>query len=106
MIFKFLPDVKIPWNKVWVGAITTSILFTFGKYLLGLYLGRESTASAYGAAGSVIVLLMWVYYASLILLFGAEITQVYTEQSGIKVKSTEYAIPLAQEKAPAKAIRK
>jgi membrane protein len=77
MIFKYLPDVKVPFRKVWVGAIGTALLFTAGKELLALYLGRASTASAYGAAGSVIIIQMGVYYASLNLYFGAEFTQVY-----------------------------
>ena len=93
MIFKVLPDVKIPWSKVWVGAIGTSLLFTLGKYLLGLYLGRASTASAYGLAGSVIIVLLWVYYASVILFLGAEFTQIYAKQTGVKVKPTQYAVP-------------
>jgi membrane protein len=99
MIFKFLPDVRIPWNKVWVGAVGTSLLFTLGKYFLGLYLGRESTASAYGAAGSVIVLLMWVYYASVILFLGAEFTQIYAHETGAPLKPSEYAIPLKEPEA-------
>lgn len=97
MIFKFLPDVKVPFSKVWVGAIGTSLLFIAGKYLLALYLGRESTTSAYGAAGSVIVVLMWVYYASLILLFGAEFTQVYARQMGPKIVLTKYAVAVTKE---------
>jgi len=92
MIFKVLPDVRVPWSKVWVGAIGTSLLFTLGKYLLGLYLGRASTASAYGVAGSVIIVLLWVYYASVILFLGAEFTQIYAKQTGAKVKPTEYAV--------------
>jgi membrane protein len=96
-IFKFLPDVKIGWRKVWVGAIGTSLLFALGKYLLGFYLGRESTASAYGAAGSVIVILMWVYYASVILFFGAEFTQVYARQTGAKISPSKYAVPVTEE---------
>jgi vacuolar-type H+-ATPase subunit I/STV1 len=92
MIFKYLPDVKIPFSKVWVGAIGTAILFTIGKYLLALYLGRESTKSSFGAAASVIIILMWVYYASLILFFGAEFTQVYAKQTGTKVVPDEFAM--------------
>jgi len=95
MIFKYLPDVKVPFQKVWVGAIGTALLFTMGKYLLALYLGRASTTSPYGAAGSVIVILMWVYYASLILFFGAEFTQVYTKQTA-KVFPTKYAVPITE----------
>jgi membrane protein len=78
MIFKILPDVHLSWRDVWFGAATTSALFTLGKYLIGLYLGRASIGSAYGAAGSIVVLLVWVYYASLIVFFGAELTQVRT----------------------------
>jgi membrane protein len=96
MIFKYLPDVRVPWSKVWVGAIGTALLFTLGKFLLGLYLGKQSTASAYGAAGSVIVILMWVYYASVILLFGAEFTRVYARATGAKVTPTKYAVPVAE----------
>jgi membrane protein len=97
MIFKYLPDVKVPFRNVWIGAVITALLFTVGKYLLGLYLGRESTASAYGAAGSVIVILMWVYYASVILFFGAEFTQVYAKQTGTKVVPAKYAVPVTEE---------
>lgn len=95
MIFKYLPDVKVPFEKVWVGAIGTALLFTLGKYLLAIYLGRASTVSPYGAAGSVIVILMWVYYASLILFFGAEFTQVYAKQTA-KVVPTKYAVPVTE----------
>jgi membrane protein len=97
MIFKYLPDVRVPWKKVWIGAIGTAFLFTIGKYLLGLYLGRQSTSSAYGAAGSVIVILMWIYYASVILFFGAEFTQVYAKQTGAKIRTTKYAAPVTEE---------
>jgi membrane protein len=97
MIFKFLPDVKIPWSKVWAGAIVTALLFVLGKYLLGLYLGKQSTASAYGAAGSVIVILLWIYYASVILLSGAEFTQIYARHTGANVKPAKYAVPVTAE---------
>ena len=96
MIFKFLPDVRVPWRKIWIGAIGTALLFTLGKFLLGLYLGRQSTASAYGAAGSVIVILMWVYYASVILFFGAEFTQVYAKATGTKITPAKYAVPVTE----------
>ena len=76
MIFKVLPDAPVTWRDVWFGAVLTSVLFTLGKFVLGLYLGRAGIGSAYGAAGSVVVLTVWVYYASMILLFGAEITYV------------------------------
>jgi len=97
MIFKFLPDVKIQLRKVWVGAIGTATLFTIGKSLLALYLGRASTASAYGAAGSVMVVLLWVYYASLILLLGAEFTQVYARQTGTGIGLEKYAVTVSRE---------
>lgn len=93
MMFKFLPDVKVPFKKVWIGALVTALLFTIGKYGLSLYLGRESTTSAYGAAGSVIVILMWIYYASVILLLGAEFTQVWAKRTGTHVVPTQYAEP-------------
>jgi membrane protein len=97
MIFKYLPDVKIPFRKVWVGAIGTAFLFTVGKYALSLYLGRASTSSTYGAAGSVIIILMWVYYASVILFFGAEFTQVYAKQTGAKVVPGEFGVRTTEE---------
>lgn len=80
MIFKVLPDAKIAWRDVWIGAAITSLLFNFGKLLLGLYLGRSSVASAYGAAGSLVIVLLWVYYSAQILLFGAKFTQIYSNQ--------------------------
>lgn len=97
MIFKFLPDVKLAWSSVWAGAIVTAVLFVAGKFLLGLYLGREGTESAYGAAGSVVVILLWIYYASIILLLGAEFTQAYAFQRGHKLKTTKYAVPITAE---------
>jgi len=78
LIFKVLPDRKIGWDDVWIGAAFTSLLFTVGKYLLGVYLARGSVTSAFGAAGSLVVILLWVYYASQLVLFGAQFTQVYT----------------------------
>lgn len=80
LIYRFLPDVRLTWHDVWIGSLMTAVLFTIGKQLLGMYLGRSSTTSSYGAAGSVIVLLLWVYYSAQIILFGAELTRVYTER--------------------------
>ena len=77
MIYKFLPDVEIQWQDVWTGAALTSILFTIGKFLIGLYLGSSGITSIYGAAGSLITVILWVYYSSLIFLLGAEFTEVY-----------------------------
>lgn len=76
LILKYLPDVKVPWRDVWMGAFMASLLFNFGKFALGLYLGRTSTASVYGAAGSLVIILLWVYYSSQTLFLGAEFTRV------------------------------
>jgi membrane protein len=92
MIFKFLPDVKIQWRDVWIGAVMTAILFGVGKWLLGMYLGSGAAGSAYGAASSLITLLLWVYYSSQILLFGAEFTQVYAARAGREFEPDEYAV--------------
>lgn len=85
MIFKVLPDVELDWSDVWIGAGITTVLFTLGKYGIGIYLGQASVGSAYGAAGSFVVLLTWLYYSSAIMLFGAEFTQVYATQHGSRV---------------------
>jgi membrane protein len=92
MIFKFLPDVKIQWRDVWIGAVMTAIFFGIGKWLLGLYLGSGAASSAYGAASSLITLLLWVYYSSQIVLFGAEFTQVYAARAGRAFEPAEYAV--------------
>jgi len=97
LIFKVLPDVKIAWKHVWVGAATTAIFFELGKFGLAFYLGRESTTSSFGSAGSVVLLLLWVYYASCILLFGAEFTKVYAAAHGSRLQPTELAIPVTIE---------
>jgi membrane protein len=83
LIFRYLPDVRMQWRHVWVGAVITALLFILGKEAIGLYLGRSSVTSSYGAAGSVIVLLLWVYYASQIILFGAELTRVMAHRNGV-----------------------
>ena len=82
MIFKILPDVVLTWRDVWTGAVITGVLFTVGKFLIGLYLGMSNVASSFGAAASIITILLWVYYSSLILLYGAEFTKVYAESHG------------------------
>src|SRR5438046_2349732 len=92
IIFKYLPDAEIQWRDVWIGAAITAILFAIGKWALGLYLGSGSAASAYGAASSLITLLLWVYYSAQILLFGAEFTQVYACEAGRGIKPGEHAI--------------
>ena len=86
MIYKFLPERRIPWGDVWVGALVTSILFTAGRFLIGLYLGRATVASPYGAAGSLVILLIFIYYSALILFFGAEFTEVYARCYGSQKK--------------------
>jgi len=91
-IFKFLPDVKIQWRDVWVGAALTALFFAIGKWALGLYLGSGSAASAYGAASSLITLLLWVYYSAQILLFGAEFTQVYATYAGRALTPDAHAV--------------
>lgn len=91
-IFKVLPDAQVAWKDVWIGAAATAMLFEAGKFGLAFYLGRESTASAYGAAASVVLLLLWIYYASAILLFGAEFTQVYARAAGRNVEPSANAV--------------
>jgi membrane protein len=92
MIFRYLPDAKIAWRDVWVGATLTAVLFVLGKFVLGLYLGSGAAGSAYGAASSLITLLLWIYYAAQILLFGAEFTQVYANTYGTHVEPQEHAV--------------
>src|SRR5438094_5627895 len=94
VIFKFLPDVKIQWRDVWIGAAMTAIFFAIGKWALGLYLGSGTAASAYGAASSLITLLLWIYYSSQILLFGAEFTQVYAARAGRGLVPAKCAVPV------------
>jgi membrane protein len=87
-IYKFLPDVKITWRDVWPGALLTSILFVIAKFLLGLYLGKSDPGSTYGAAGSIILIMLWVSYAGVILLFGAEFTRVYIRSKSDRQPAT------------------
>lgn len=97
LIFKIVPDVSIHWRDVWIGAFVTAVLFTLGKLAIGLYLGRSSVASPYGAAGSVVVLVVWVYYSAQILFFGAEFTQVYARRFGSRIVPTKNAAPITAE---------
>ncbi len=85
MVYRFLPDAIIAWKDVWLGALVTSLLFTLGKQLIGMYLGYTATSSAYGAAGSFAVLLIWLYYSSQIFLFGAELTKAYAMRYGSRI---------------------
>ncbi len=89
LIFRFLPDVHPAWRDVWFGAIFTAVLFVVGKFALGLYLGKSAVGSSFGAAGSLVVLLLWVYYSAQILFFGAEFTQVYARTHGSMAKTAE-----------------
>ena len=93
LVRHFVPDVEIKWRDVWMGAAFTALLFTIGKLLLGLCLGRASVASPYGAAGSIIVLVIWVYYATQILFMGAEFTQVYARAHGAQLVPSKHAVP-------------
>jgi membrane protein len=97
MMFKFLPDAKIAWRDVWMGAAITAVLFTVGKFAIGLYLGRSSMASSYGVAGSLVVLLVWVYYSAQIVFFGAEFTQVYANRYGKRIVPKENAEAVTQD---------
>jgi membrane protein len=92
LLYKLLPDVRFAWRVVWAGAAATAVLFSVGNYLIGLYLGRSSVASAYGAAGSLVVLLVWVYYSSQVLLFGAELTEAYARRSGEPARPAAHAV--------------
>ncbi len=104
MIYKVLPDAEIAWHDVWIGAVITALLFTAGKYGIGLYLGHSTLTSAFGEAGSVILVLSWVYYSSLILLFGAGFTRVYAKHQGSPLRPTPNAVrvpcPDGSEPAP------
>jgi membrane protein len=91
IIFKVLPDVKIKWKAIWPGAIATSLLFMIGKFLISFYISKSNVGSTYGAAGSLVVLLVWIYYSSIILYFGAEFTKAYALQKGARIVPTEYA---------------
>ena len=96
-IYKFMSDIKMKWRNVWVGAIFTSLLFAIGKYLIGLYIGQSHIANTYGAASSVIVVLLWVYYSSQIVFFGAEFTRALADEKGIHIEGIAPAvIPPAQ----------
>ncbi len=92
LIYKYLPDVKITWRDVWSGAAVTAVLFSLGKYAIAEYLGNSAVGSAYGAAGSLVALLVWVYYSGLILFLGAEITEVLAERRGSSIEPDEHAV--------------
>lgn len=106
MIFRFLPDVKIAWRDVWFGASVTALLFTIGKTLIGLYLGNSSVASVYGAAGSLVVVLLWAYYSSQILFFGAELTEVWARRRGSHIVPDKHAVPAGHKELPSQTAKK
>jgi len=96
MIYRFLPDVQLAWRDVWLGAAITSLLFTVGKWLIGLYLGHSTIGSTYGAAGSLAVLLVWLYYSAQIFLFGAELTKAYADRYGSRIVPLPNAEPVTE----------
>lgn len=100
IIFKVLPDAKIKWKDVSIGAVITAILFTLGKLGIGYYLGRSNMATIYGAAGSVIIIMLWAYYSSVILYLGAEFTKVYANEHGTKIQPSEYSVWVKIEEIP------
>lgn len=91
-MFKILPDAEVQWRHVWVGAGVTTVLFVLGKFLIGLYLGRSEPGNAFGAASALAVILVWIYYAGMILLFGAEFTQAWAKKKGAEVRPEKGAI--------------
>lgn len=95
-IFRFLPDAEIDWRDVWVGALVTSVLFVVGKFLIGFYLGRSAPGDAYGAASVLAVILVWVYYAGMIVLFGAEFTQAWAQRHGVRKRPEQGAVHVEQ----------
>lgn len=99
MIFRILPEARIAWGDVWMGGLATAVMFSLGKFLIGLYIGKSLPASSYGAAGTVIVLIAWIYYSALILYFGAEFTRAYAMQCGSQM------LEAAPEVAPAPEVR-
>jgi membrane protein len=92
VIFKVLPDAKIAWKDVRSGAIFTAILFMIGRLVIGIYIESSGTSSTYGAAGALIVILLWIYYTAAILYFGAEFTRAYADFKGIKIEPAEFAV--------------
>jgi membrane protein len=93
LMFRYLPDAQVPWRDTWLGGFITAILVTVGKHVIGQYLGQASIASSFGAAGSVVIFMVWVYYVALILLFGAEVTQAVACRRGARVAPSEHAEP-------------
>lgn len=103
LMFKFLPDAEIAWHDAWIGAFITSVLFSLGKAAIGIYLGNSAVGSTFGAAGSLVLLLLWIYYSAQILFFGAEFTQVYANQYGSKIAPTRRGTSVHREAEESKA---
>lgn len=106
MMFKFLPDAKLKWRDTWFGAILTSILFVVGKYLISFYIGNSNVAGLYDAAGSIMVIMVWVFYASLIVMYGAVFTYTFKKMQGEKIRATEYAVKVEYKEIEKKAEQK
>jgi len=104
MIFKFLPEVDIAWKDVWLGAMVTSALFSLGKFLIGFYLGRSEVGNTFGGAGSLAILLIWIYYSAQILFFGAEFTQVYANKYGSKIVPDPDMVKITEQERAEKGI--
>jgi membrane protein len=98
LMYRVLPDAEVRWDDVWLGAVTAATLFALGKGLFGIYLGHSTLASSYGAAGSLVIVVVWVYYSALILLFGAEMTQVQARLRGHEVVPTAVAVHVVESK--------
>lgn len=97
-IFRFMPDAQVAWRDVWVGALGTAVLFEAGKFLLGFWISRSSPAEAFGAAGALALILVWIYFSSLILLLGAELTQAWAAEHGAGIEPEEGAVRVVVEK--------
>jgi len=95
LMFKVVPDVKISWRDVWVGGLATALAFSIGRTALAWYVGRSSTVSPFGAAGSLVALVVWIYYSAQILFMGAEFAQVYAGRYGSRIVPSDNAVPLA-----------
>jgi membrane protein len=98
LLFRYVPDAEIEWRDVWVGALATAVLFTVGKFALGIYLGRSEPGSAFGAAGALALLLVWIYYSAAIVFLGAEFTQAYATERGSGIAPAKGAVRVVERK--------